>query len=1379
MSSADLATNIGKASSALAVGGNTYEQTLAMLTSITEINRNGSRSARALVSVQSRLNQVLDETSSTGEKLTQWYGQHNIALYDQEGQLRSLFDIMKDVASQWNTLSDNEQRYFLLTQAGANQSANLGALLSNFNTAIEAETAALNSNGSAMKENAAYMDSIEARAQLVKADFQSLAVDVIDSKLVKSVLSLSSAFLQLADTGLGQVLTKMTLVGGIVGSGGALLKASKLVPVVTESVKNLGAVISGTASLTAGGLTLALGGIAALTVGIIELVRYIKDVNDPVKQLSENLEEIDKVQERISKHETISNLAKRYKELREQAELTKEEEAELDSVRRQLAEHTGGLVGENDAYNESLDKTVEKLAEMSGLEIDRYYGVLIGKLKEGSGDYQKAIRQQEEYNNKIREAENAFESMRQRFAENKSINDSAAAIENLSERLQKFLTMDDDMTSEARRQGIKEFAQEYYILTGNIDALVNKTEDFGENGAMLLDLIQQLSPDDVDYVTVFSKMSQDIQDLIDNAPSLEEVINSYKENVFEAMAAGYLDIKDAIKLLGSESAVQTGNIINDYLAWVDAANTATDAAKENGEEAKNSLDGVSERLQNLHAQIDATQEIIGVLTNAQDEYNASGSISIDTLQELLRLDGEYFNALFDENGQLNLNAESISNLISGKNVLLDRLAAEAVATYAVEEAERQLADQNGTLETTSGDVKDELTTLTSQALATGAAFMSSAAAVDAFYNVLSTGGYDLDESHFNAWMKNVQNRAAQVSNLLKNVNVGAGGWRSNKGGSSTTRERTKQDTTNSETEVQKVTNAHSELIARLEAEYALLEAQGASTDELVNKAQDIQKEYNKEVAELKKTKEYLNNDEEALKTVNKESENWYKWQDKIVKKLSETSSHYTAISGLLESELNLLEHQGASYDERIAKINQMQAEAHIEAERLRAILANAAEYDLSEDEIATIETNINELSSKWWDLQEEKNKINEERLQIQEKAYEDQLKAQTEAQQKFIDAQQAALEKHQQAIMALQDLMQDYYQGQIDGIDAQIQALQDANAEIEEQIDLQEKLDALAKAKQQKVLVYKDGRWQYVDDPAAVSAASKDLSEYKRQQKLQEEISGLEAEKQALENLRDAWGNLTAEYEQRQNEWLVSQELGINTALSGWENLVKGAEYWASQYVAIMNNISQLSVKSAEEQQSGGAGTAATKKRTATNSNAQYTRHPSEAGLSRGTYDQNIDYSLKMANAQDAYEWQYWASRREAKIVGEGMTPEQYRKTNQQLWEEWLAKHPTNNGLANGTMGAKGGLTLVGEKGAELRVLNRGDGIIPNNLTKNLMEWGKYNPSTYRINNFGGFGGKQMNVTIQAINLPNVSDGAGFVDYLKNALFGDVLSYAH
>lgn len=131
-----------------------------MMTAITEINRNGAKSARGLVSVQSRYNQILDETSSTGQKLIGFYDKYNIQLYDQDGQLRSLWDTLYDLSQIWDTLDENEQKYFLNIQAGANQSVQLGALMSNFGTAIEATNTALNSSGSAMQENEAYMESL-------------------------------------------------------------------------------------------------------------------------------------------------------------------------------------------------------------------------------------------------------------------------------------------------------------------------------------------------------------------------------------------------------------------------------------------------------------------------------------------------------------------------------------------------------------------------------------------------------------------------------------------------------------------------------------------------------------------------------------------------------------------------------------------------------------------------------------------------------------------------------------------------------------------------------------------------------------------------------------------------------------------------------------------------------------------------------------------------------------------------------------------------------------------------------------------------------------------------------------------------------------------
>lgn len=118
VSSSDLSTNIVKASAALATGNTTYEESLGLFTAIVEITRNGARAARGLTSIQSRLTQVLDEQSSTGKALLNIYQGLGIELFDSEGQIRSLYDILSDLSKQWETLDTNTKDYIALEQAG-------------------------------------------------------------------------------------------------------------------------------------------------------------------------------------------------------------------------------------------------------------------------------------------------------------------------------------------------------------------------------------------------------------------------------------------------------------------------------------------------------------------------------------------------------------------------------------------------------------------------------------------------------------------------------------------------------------------------------------------------------------------------------------------------------------------------------------------------------------------------------------------------------------------------------------------------------------------------------------------------------------------------------------------------------------------------------------------------------------------------------------------------------------------------------------------------------------------------------------------------------------------------------------------------------------
>ena len=131
VSSGDLSKALGNVASTAGAMGNSMEETLGMVTAITEQTRNASKASRSLNTIFSRLSQVTDENSDTGKKLTDIYNGLGIALYDSEGQLRSSYDILTDLSKQWDSLSKNQQNYIALTSAGSNQLNAFLALMNN------------------------------------------------------------------------------------------------------------------------------------------------------------------------------------------------------------------------------------------------------------------------------------------------------------------------------------------------------------------------------------------------------------------------------------------------------------------------------------------------------------------------------------------------------------------------------------------------------------------------------------------------------------------------------------------------------------------------------------------------------------------------------------------------------------------------------------------------------------------------------------------------------------------------------------------------------------------------------------------------------------------------------------------------------------------------------------------------------------------------------------------------------------------------------------------------------------------------------------------------------------------------------------------------
>lgn len=406
VSSGDLSKALGIVASTSAAMGNSIDQTLGVVTAITEQTRNASKSARAANTIFSRLAQVVDENSETGQKLTEIYNSLGIALYDSSGQMRSTYDILADLASQWGSLDKNTQQYIAITSAGTNQLNNFLALMNNFDHATQATATSIDSAGSAMKENEAFQESLEYQTNNLKATFQDFANNVLDKEVITTVIKAGDAFLKLANTDIGQLITKVTLLGGLSWGATSLLHVTKLIPTVAGQFSNLGEAIA----LAAGGAgtfgeaIAAVGGaasvalpillaISAAIVGIVEAVKVYKETHpdfETAQQDAANLaEEYQNTKDRLDEINAMDwkdRTAAIEKERQELEKLREEQEKELNvaqmreaqAANRELSGRTGTGTAtrvhvmsstkdiDTSTYT-SIEAAVKDLAEQEGL----------------------------------------------------------------------------------------------------------------------------------------------------------------------------------------------------------------------------------------------------------------------------------------------------------------------------------------------------------------------------------------------------------------------------------------------------------------------------------------------------------------------------------------------------------------------------------------------------------------------------------------------------------------------------------------------------------------------------------------------------------------------------------------------------------------------------------------------------------------------------------------------------------------------------------------------------------------------------------------------------------------------------------------------------
>lgn len=223
ISVSQIAEGMNNASSALAAAGNSFDQSVALLTAANTTIQNAAKSSTGLRTIAARLRSTKTELDELGETMTEAeYGdlvaaltKYNVALTDAVGNFRSTYDIVADIAAKWDDLNSTEQAALANAIAGVRQQSVFYSMVEQFQEASGAMDAMANSAGTLESSYATFMESVSAHINKFNAAFQSFASSTASTDLINGFIDAGTKALE--------IIEKITSALGLLGTGSLAL----------------------------------------------------------------------------------------------------------------------------------------------------------------------------------------------------------------------------------------------------------------------------------------------------------------------------------------------------------------------------------------------------------------------------------------------------------------------------------------------------------------------------------------------------------------------------------------------------------------------------------------------------------------------------------------------------------------------------------------------------------------------------------------------------------------------------------------------------------------------------------------------------------------------------------------------------------------------------------------------------------------------------------------------------------------------------------------------------------------------------------------------------------------------------------------------------
>lgn len=1288
--------------------------------------------------------------------------------------------MLSELKPKWDSMTDAQRTALGDTIAGQNQYKVLASVMQNFGHAADATKAALESAGSAAQENSKYMESLEAKQQALKAEFEDFANRVLSKDLVGGFINAGTAMLNFANNDVGAAVTRIGVLStGVTGLVGIVGQTVGKIAEVGLQLKNLG--VGGDSflgMLASGKIALIVGGTVAAITALVEVIKAVNQAveNNKFENLVASMDEA---------NQELENTKTGYEETKKKLDELNNtpydgNEAELQAEREQLEKQI-------EAYEKLIElrqtDTVEAArkvttggkqvtgATVSGLSTDEFGNKTLTT-------WQQTLTITDEQANALK---GTFESVEDA---------TNAAFEALHEYVD---STSYDAYLEASSLGNWSEAAEIAknALNGlgvTITETKQKTIDWAQSQGQSL--------------ANWSKYTQDVITSSDSATrQVGELVTSTE------------DYYNALKILADN-----GENLDQW--QVDFINNWETL---NGVVQNTDLSGAANDVQELGVAAEESASKLDTYIAALDQYRGANENAADA-------SGVLVNSLFDVNGQL---TEAAKQALSTSGSMA------SMAQSFIQVQQEQAQDDFSALILAIQEVGNAAMITTSQ-LASMMAMAGVSTASDlvggraagttsdmeglrqAYFRTFGKSA-DADIAGFKKWVtsqiqsagqsnyqKKMEEYKKQLESIKPFVSTGGGGG----GGSSSTKkdqEEVKAQTINTIEELREYLTDESTRLKLIDPDISKSDLQST-----LSEVATIYQSYQDYLSQLKQqgfdeTSEQYKQAEaefaqfvEVLKTLFSEivSEGTYSVDELVTYIEKNCGDLFGSISGLLDGLKDKVSSTVSSITGSIhqafASGNANSAIAAIEEawEMIRQMGASIEEqYDAvvqAAIKNSSAESSVADEVAEEYDRQ---NQLLEDKITLEEKL--------------------EALEKAKQRRMLV------YSEGRF-------QYMQDADAISSAQKDYQETYRGIEQS-QTKDLMSMLGEEskaffkKYFSNGGDVlnypNALRKHLLQY-----AQGQISGTVYEGMSEEGLYDTFGEAmkpgdaykqiliayneaqAAREERRQREAELKKQIreenvrsyGVQTDFGEKiKNAQSQAEvaYWTQLRDTKQQMIKEYREAYGDEAASKYFGTDVSKQDTWA-SNRDLYKESYESGskawwfdkeqLHRQNYvnpedewtEKNPELTQAKYNAATAVDMEGFGDQRlYDRIFSGAITKDEiqdlYDKSKSDISKGYLlnlgsemhkAGYP---GYARGTRNADSGLSLVGENGPELRVLNQGDGILPSGITDNLWRWGSMTPSDMLSSLAQKAQSLAQTLNISNVTLPNVRDAQSFVSGLR------------